>query len=184
MTSAAVIGTVSLVSLVSLVTIVLVFRFYSAMRPCMKDTPEPTTTTRMYTNYPISSYEPAEPADLVEPAEPAETADTPVQSVPMTWSERVERARKLLHQDRIAPSPWRRVGNVHANSTAFHLERRRNRSRRRWEYRIEDRYGVMIDLERTTYDELEHGSSVDVPGYGTMRVQIKDDCVECDFELM
>jgi hypothetical protein len=57
--------------------------------------------------------------------------------------------------------------------------------RRRWEYRVEDRYGVMLDLDRARYREhLDDGTTVAVPGYGDMSVQNDADCEWCHFEQL
>jgi hypothetical protein len=103
----------------------------------------------------------------------------------VSWNERVAHAKALLYQDRELPTSWRVVGNVHGNERAFRLHRRRNRMRRRWEYRVEDRYGVMLDLDRAHYREhLDDGTAVAVPGYGDMSVQNDTDCEWCHFEQL
>ena len=95
---------------------------------------------------------------------------------------RLARAMRLLYQDRVPPSAWRRVGIVMGAAGVFHFHRRRNRDRRRWEYRVVDTNDVPIDLKRDR-DELRDDDTVSVPGYGTMVVRLDiDDEVVRHFE--
>lgn len=119
---------------------------------------------------PVCPAGPAGPLGPAGPVGPPGPAGLPHAMTPAA------RMRLLMTQDRLAPTAWTTVGVVTGDNRAFTLMRRRDRARRRWQYRVEDRYGVRLNLDRDKYRELlaDH-SMVLVPGYGDMRVALDED---------